>query len=113
MSSLFSASMPPLTGGGFWVAFAQVSLVYYGFAAAIHWVIPAFFEVESVQVGERRKGQVRKEALLSIGEIVFLVLSFCFRTLSTSSRLSSTPTFPPFQTLSSLIVKERTRARIC
>ena len=70
--SLFVASLvrrlPPLTGGGFWVAFAQVALVYYGFAAAIHWAIPTFFAVESVQVGERRPGQVRREALLSIGE---------------------------------------------
>ena len=46
MSSLFSLfdrhlHLPPLTGGGFWVAYAQVALVYYGFAAAIHWVIPS------------------------------------------------------------------------
>ena len=63
-----SFALPPLTGGGFWVAFAQVALVYYGFAAAIHWAIPRLFEVESVQVGKRRPGQVKKEALLSIGE---------------------------------------------
>ena len=80
MSSLFSLvhRLPPLTGGGFWVAFAQVALVYYGFAAAIHWVIPRFFEVESVQVGKRRPGQVKKEALLSIGA-ASLVQFFFFR----------------------------------
>jgi len=73
MSPLFSSHfrLPPLTGGGFWVAFAQVALVYYGFAAAIHWLIPRLFAVESVQVGQRRPGQVRKEALLSIGKFFF------------------------------------------
>lgn len=74
MSLFPSLHLPPLTGGGFWVAFAQVALVYYGFAAAIHWLIPRFFAVESVQVGKRRPGQVRKEALLSIGK-VFRVFS--------------------------------------
>ena len=83
MSSLFSLfdrhlHLPPLTGGGFWVAFAQVALVYYGFAAAIHWVIPRFFEVESVQVGKRRPGQVKKEALLSIGAFGFRFFSPSF-----------------------------------
>lgn len=80
MSPLFSSHfhLPPLTGGGFWVAFAQVALVYYGFAAAIHWLIPRFFAVESVQVGQRRPGQVRKEALLSIGAVEFFWLSFFF-----------------------------------
>jgi hypothetical protein len=76
--SLSFARLPPLTGGGFWVAFAQVALVYYGFAAAIHWAIPVLFEVESVQVGNRRPGQVKKEALLSRGKFFSVSRLFVF-----------------------------------
>jgi hypothetical protein len=85
MLSSLSSSFP-LTGGGFWVAFAQVALVYYGFAAAIHWVIPRFFDVDSVQVGERRPGQVKKEALLSIGKgALFFFFSLTSGFFSSSS----------------------------
>jgi hypothetical protein len=114
--------LPPLTGGGFWAAFAQVALVYYGFAAAIHWLIPGLFEVESVQVGERRPGQVRREALLSIGEregfrvffsnVVRPHLRIVFR-----PRPSSSVVFTPLPLLL-LCEREQTRApgkraRVC
>lgn len=69
--NLLTSRLPPLHGAGFWVAFWQVAAVYYGFAALIHWVVPAFFDVETVQVGKRRPGQVRKEALLSVGAFSF------------------------------------------
>lgn len=58
---------PPLIGGGFWVAFAQVITVYYAAAAFLHLVVPLIVPVRSVQKpGRRRPGQARKEALHSI-----------------------------------------------
>jgi hypothetical protein len=107
--------LPPLTGGGFWAAFAQVALVYYGFAAAIHWLIPGLFEVESVQVGERRPGQVRREALLSIGERegfrVFFPTLFDLTCASSSDLDLLLPSFSHLF-LSSSCVKESKRARL-
>ena len=114
-SSLFDL-LPPLTGGGFWAAFAQVALVYYGFAAAIHCVIPRLFEVESVQVGKRRKGQVAREALLSTGEF-FLSFFFLSRGGSTSRslRVFLSRTLEPLPSIShfffSTYVKEQMRSR--
>ncbi len=45
-----------------------MSLVYYGGAFLLHFVAPLLLPVQSVQVGSRRPGQVKKEALNSLGE---------------------------------------------
>ena len=63
--------LPPLYGGGFWLAFSQVSLAYYLVAGLLHYAIPAVVPVKSIQPGERRQGQVAREALLSIGDSPF------------------------------------------
>lgn len=62
---------PPLTGGGYWAALVQVTTVYYGYAAILHWLIPAVVPASalpSLQVAPRRPGQVAAEAAHSLGE---------------------------------------------
>lgn len=59
--------MLPLVGGGYGVALLQVSLVYYVAAAVLHYVVPALVSVQSVQHASPKPGQVRQEALRSIG----------------------------------------------
>ena len=61
-----------LYGGGYWVAFAQVCVVYYTAASILHFVVPALFPVASVQAGKRKPHQTRTEALNSIGMTNFL-----------------------------------------
>jgi hypothetical protein len=56
-----------LTGGGFLVALAQVTAVYYALATLLHFVVPRLFPVRSVQKGEAKPGQARTEALNCIG----------------------------------------------
>ena len=60
--------LPPLYGGGYWVAVAQIALAYYGIALVLHYVVPAVKAVRSVQKGQRREGQVLQEARDSISE---------------------------------------------
>ena len=67
------AWVTPLYGGGFWVAFAQASLLYYSVAVVLHYLVPALVPVKSTQKGERSQGQVSREVLLSIGRFVCLV----------------------------------------
>lgn len=60
--------MWPLYGGGYWVAVWQVAITYYCASAVLHWVVPALWDVKSVQKGQRRPGQVLQEARDSIGK---------------------------------------------
>lgn len=60
--------LPPLYNGGYCVAFLQVCFVYYGASIAIHWLGPLVFAVKSIQVQPRQAGQVRREAINSLGE---------------------------------------------
>jgi hypothetical protein len=55
-------------------AFAQVSLVYYGAAVLLHYIVPRVIFVKSIQPGERNKDQVLTESLNSIGEWTSLLL---------------------------------------
>ena len=56
-----------LTGGGFLVALAQVTAVYYALAALLHFAVPRLFPVRRVQKGEAKPGQARTEALNCVG----------------------------------------------
>lgn len=60
--------MVSLYGGGYQQAVLQVSLVYYGASIALHWIGPWLLPVKSIQVQERQKGQVIREATYSLGE---------------------------------------------
>jgi sterol desaturase/sphingolipid hydroxylase (fatty acid hydroxylase superfamily) len=61
----------PLYGGGFFVAFAQVATVYYTTAAFLHWIVPIWFPVSSVQKSATpRPGQAAREALNSVAPLV-------------------------------------------
>ena len=56
-----------LTGGGFLVALAQVTAVYYALAALQHFVVPRLFPVRRLQKGAAKPGQARTEALNCVG----------------------------------------------
>ena len=60
--------LPPLYGGGYCIAFLQIFFVYYGASIAIHWLGPLVFPVKSIQVQPRQPGQVRREAINSLGK---------------------------------------------
>lgn len=49
------------------MAVLQVAVVYYGACIALHWIGPGILPVKSVQVQQRQPGQVRREALYSLG----------------------------------------------
>jgi len=57
----------PLYGGGFFVAFLQLCTFYYSTAAILHFVLPRLLTLKSVQVHARSPGDVRRDALASIG----------------------------------------------
>jgi len=60
-----------LYGGGFWIAFSQACIVYYGAAVMLHYVVPTLLPVRTVQKGNRSKGQVSREIFNSLGEIYY------------------------------------------
>lgn len=53
------------------VAFSQLCVVYYATAVLLHYIVPSIARVKSVQNRPRSSGQVRREALQSIGTCVF------------------------------------------
>ena len=61
--------MPPLYGGGFWVAYLPACGVYYAAVILLHFIVPRLFPVSSVQVGKPRTGQVAQEARNSLGPL--------------------------------------------
>ena len=64
--------MLALYGAGFFVALQQICVVYYVACIFIHWVIPRALPVQNIQVQSRQPGQVRREALASLGEVKML-----------------------------------------
>ena len=60
-------SFPPLYGGGLLVALAQVAVVYYAVAAALHCVVPWLLRPPSIQPAPRWAGQAWREARNSLG----------------------------------------------
>lgn len=60
--------MPPLWGGGFVVAFTQLSLFYYSLGAVLHFVLPRLSSVKAIQEQQRRPGEVSRDAFNSLGE---------------------------------------------
>lgn len=59
-----------LYGDGFVVAFLQATTTYFAISILLHFVVPALFNVTSVQKGDQRPGQVIREALQSLGRMV-------------------------------------------
>ena len=60
----------PLFGGGFAVALTQLSTFYYLVAFLLHSVVPALLpSLPSVQKEPRATGDVRRDALASIGPL--------------------------------------------
>lgn len=60
--------MLALYGGGYGIALLQISFVYYIACIVIHWLVPRALSVQNIQVHSRQPGQVRREALNSLGE---------------------------------------------
>ena len=60
--------MLALYGAGFLAALQQICVVYYVACIFIHWIIPRALPVQNIQVQSRQPGQVRREALASLGE---------------------------------------------
>eukprot|EP00775_Hariotina_reticulata_P003455 gene3455-3726_t len=61
--------MAPLWGGGFLVAFSQLSLFYYVLGAVLHFVVPWLCQVKGIQEQQRRPGEVTRDAVNSLGPI--------------------------------------------
>jgi hypothetical protein len=59
--------MPPLWGGGFLVAFSQLSVFYYSLGAVLHFVLPWLSPVKGIQEQQRRPGEVSRDAFNSLG----------------------------------------------
>lgn len=51
-------------------AFVQAASVYYIAAIVLHYIVPRVYNVRSVQVSSRQKGQVRREAWSSVGPLL-------------------------------------------
>ena len=60
--------MPPLWGGGFFVAFTQLSVFYYALGALLHFVLPLLSPVKAIQEQQRKPGEVSRDAFNSLGE---------------------------------------------
>ena len=54
--------------GGFWVAFRQLVVFYYACGFLIHFVAPKLLPVKNIQTSERKSGEVRRDALCSLGQ---------------------------------------------
>jgi hypothetical protein len=65
--SVILAALAPLYGGGFTVAFLQIAALYYASAALLHFVVPRLLPVQPIQQEARNPGDVRRDALGSIG----------------------------------------------
>lgn len=61
--------MPPLWGGGFLVAFTQLSVFYYTLGAVLHFVLPWLSQVKGIQEQQRRPGEVSRDAVNSLGAV--------------------------------------------
>ncbi len=64
-------SVLPLYGGGFWVAFTQLTVFYYAMGAALHFVLPRIAPVKSIQHQPRKRGEVLRDAFYSLGAMKF------------------------------------------
>lgn len=62
------SSLPPLVGGGYWIALMQAFSTYFVGAAMLHWAVPSLLRVRSIQRGQPRRGQVAQEAINSLGK---------------------------------------------
>ncbi|KAG2438498.1 hypothetical protein HXX76_005049 [Chlamydomonas incerta] len=67
--ALSQISLVPLYGGGFWVAFTQLVVFYYSVGALLHSVLPRVIPVHGIQQQQRKKGEVLRDALYSIGPL--------------------------------------------
>ena len=76
--------MLALYGAGFFVALQQICVVYYVACIFIHWVIPRALPVQNIQVQSRQHGQVRREALASLGEYQNVVCLSTWKAMSTT-----------------------------
>lgn len=61
------ANMPPLYGGGFWVACMQLVAYYYACGALLHFIVPRVLNVKGIQAQKRKPGEVLRDALCSLG----------------------------------------------
>jgi hypothetical protein len=59
--------MIPLWGGGFLVAFSQLALFYYVLGTVLHFVVPLLCHVKGIQEQQRRPGEVKRDAINSLG----------------------------------------------
>jgi hypothetical protein len=57
-----------LWGGGFIVAFTQLSVFYYALGAVLHFILPSLSPVRGIQEQQRRPGEVGRDAINSLGE---------------------------------------------
>lgn len=62
--------MPPLWGGGFLVAFTQLSVFYYALGAVLHFVLPWLLSPKGIQEQQRKPGEVSRDAVNSLGACV-------------------------------------------
>ena len=63
--------MPPLYGGGFWPAFAQLLAFYYGAGCLLHFVVPSCIPVKNIQKSERASCDVLRDAVYSLGASIW------------------------------------------
>lgn len=61
--------LPPVFGGGFLVAFQQLSIFYYGVAFVLHTVVPALLQPKPLQKQQRRDTDVVRDAIYSLGPL--------------------------------------------
>ncbi|GIL77889.1 hypothetical protein Vretimale_6578 [Volvox reticuliferus] len=64
-----SPSILPLYGGGFWVAFVQLTLFYYVVGAVLHFLLPRIAPVKHIQHQPRKRGEVLRDAFYSLGPL--------------------------------------------
>jgi hypothetical protein len=60
--------MPPLWGGGFFVALTQLTVFYYSLGAVLHFVLPWLSPVKGIQEQQRKPGEVSRDAFNSLGK---------------------------------------------
>ena len=72
-------SFPPLYCGRLLMALAQVAVVYYAVAVALHCVVPRLLRPPSIQVVPRRDGQAWREACNSLGAVTDTIAAVSFR----------------------------------
>jgi hypothetical protein len=59
----------PVFGGGFLVAFRQLSLFYYGVCFALHTLVPWLTQPRPLQQQPRKRNDVMRDAFYSIGPL--------------------------------------------